>query len=49
MSEIRSALRNATVATVESAALARLVAEVSTPGLAMKAAGYNRTHNRHNR
>ncbi len=46
MSEIRSAVREATV---DSAALARLIAEVSTPGLAVNATGYNRTHNRHNR
>lgn len=49
MSETRSALRQSNVATVDSAALARLIAEVSTPGLAMNATGYNRTHNRHNR
>lgn len=49
MSEIRSALREPTVATIDSAALARLIAEVSTPGLAVNATGYNRTHNRHNR
>jgi len=38
-----------TDATIDSAALARLIAEVSTPGFPMQAAGYNRTHNRHNR
>ena len=49
MSETRSALREAAVEAVESAVLARLIAEVSTPGLAMNATCYNRTHNRHNR
>jgi hypothetical protein len=49
MSEARSARRKATFPAVDSAALARLIAEVSTPGLAMNTTGYNRTHNRHNR
>lgn len=32
-----------------STALRRLIEEVSTPEASVRAAGYNRTHNRHNR
>lgn len=49
MSDPRTAQGTAAAAVIDSAVLARLIAEVSTPGFPMQAAGYNRTHNRHNR
>lgn len=34
---------------IDSVALGRLVAEVSTPGRLISVTGYNRSYNRHNR
>lgn len=49
MPETHSALSETIVPTVDSTALARLIAEVSMPSMAMNATSYNRTYNRHNR
>lgn len=41
--------REASAVNVDSVALGRLIAEVSTPGRSIATTGYNRSYNRHNR